>query len=264
MLRHLLISIAITFAALASPAQAQVAQSVVDIPTRPGVTQRLLLLEPPAPKAAVVLFAGGHGGLQLSPEGALAWGKGNFLIRSRQLFAEQGLLVAVIDAPSDRQSPPFLAGFRQTPEHAADVKAVIAALREKSKLPVWLIGTSRGTQSAAYVAHTLDGRDAPDGIVLSSTVLHDPRSRGVLAMPIERLRLPVLVVHHEQDGCSVCSFNDVPALMAKLSAAPKKALLSFKGGDNQGDPCEAFAYHGFNGIERDVIRQTAVWLLAAQ
>lgn len=43
-------------------AHAQLAQSVLDVSTRPGVTQRLLLLEPPAPKAAVLLFAGGDGG----------------------------------------------------------------------------------------------------------------------------------------------------------------------------------------------------------
>ena len=34
---------------------------VVDIPTRPGVTQRMVVLGSEKPKAAVVLFAGGHG-----------------------------------------------------------------------------------------------------------------------------------------------------------------------------------------------------------
>jgi hypothetical protein len=66
-------------------AQAQAVQSVLDIPTRPGVTQRLLLLEPPEPKAAALLFAGGHGGLQLSAAGAMQWGKGNFLRRTDSL-----------------------------------------------------------------------------------------------------------------------------------------------------------------------------------
>jgi hypothetical protein len=37
--------------------------------------------------------------------------------------------------------------------------------------------------------------------------------------------------------------------------------LSFKGGENRGDPCEAFAYHGFNGLERDVVGQIAAWIL---
>ena len=245
-----------------APVLAQMEQKVVDIPTRPGVTQRLLVLSPPQPQAAVVLFAGGHGGLQLFPNGSMKWGEGNFLVRSRRLFAAQGLLVAVVDAPSDRQQPPFLQGRRQRPEHVADVRAVIGWLRETAKIPVWLVGTSRGTQSVAYLATELHGTEGPDGIVLSSTVVTDDRGRPVPAMPLEKIRVPVLVVHHEQDGCVICAFSGVPALMAKLTGAPRSQLLAFKGGESSGDPCEAFAYHGFNGIEPQVVKQTADWLLA--
>ena len=248
--------------AILLPLRAQTVQKVVDIPTRPGVTQRLLLLSPPNPRAAVVLFAGGHGGLQIFPNGSMKWGEGNFLVRARQTFVGQGLLVAVIDAPSDRQSAPFLQGVRQRPEHAADVKAVIAWLRETAKIPVWLVGTSRGTQSVTYVATELTGPEGPDGIVLTSTIITDDRGRPVPAMPLDKIRVPVLVVHHEQDGCISCAFAGVPALMRKLGGAPGSQLLSFKGGESIGDPCEAYAYHGFNGIEQEVVPQIAAWLLA--
>ncbi|QSI32536.1 alpha/beta hydrolase [Variovorax sp. RKNM96] len=247
--------------ALVSQVQAQTTQKVVDIPTRPGVTQRMLVLSPPTTKAAVILIAGGHGGLQIFPNGSFKWGAGNFLVRTRQLFADQGLMVAVIDAPSDRQSPPFLAGFRQKPEHAADMKAVIAWMREQAKVPVWLVGTSRGTQSAAYVATELSGPEGPDGIVLSSTIVTDDAGRPVPAMPLGKIRIPVLVVHHEQDGCAHCAFANVPTLMEKLGNSPRKELLSFKGGENKGDPCEAMAYHGFNGLDREVVPQIAGWIL---
>ncbi|KQW56591.1 alpha/beta hydrolase [Variovorax sp. Root411] len=248
--------------ALASQAQAQATQKVVDIPTRPGVTQRMLVLSPPEPKAAVILIAGGHGGLQIFPNGSFNWGAGNFLVRTRQLFPDQGLMVAVIDAPSDRQSPPYLSGFRQTPEHVADLKAVIAWMREQSRVPVWLVGTSRGTQSAAYVATELSGPEGPNGIVLSSTILIDRRGRPVPAMPLSKIRVPVLVVHHSQDGCALCPFSNVPGLMEKLENSPRKELLSFSGGEDKGDPCEAMAHHGFNGLDREVVTQIAGWVLA--
>jgi dienelactone hydrolase len=93
------------------------------------VRQRLPVLAPPQARAAVALFAGGHGGLQIQPDGTSRWGAGNFLVRTPQLFADQGLAVVLVDAPSDRQGEPFLGGFRQSPEHTADVKAVIAWLR---------------------------------------------------------------------------------------------------------------------------------------
>lgn len=241
-------------------AYGQITERVVDIPTRSGVSQRMVVLSPQKPKAAVILFAGGHGGLQISPNGSFEWGEGNFLVRTRQLFASRGFLVAVVDAPSDRQSPPYLSGFRQRPEHVADIKAGIAWVREQANVPVWLVGTSRGTQSAAYIATELNGSHGPDGLVLSSTILTDDKGRPVPAMALGNLRIPVLVVHHEQDGCSHCSFNDVPILMEKLGPVPKKQLLSFRGGDNRGAPCDAFAYHGFNGLEHEVVAQIAKWI----
>jgi hypothetical protein len=129
-------------------------------------------------------------------------------------------------------------------------------------VPVRLVGTSRGTQSAAYVATELLDPDGPDGIVLSSTILADDNSRPVPAMPLGRIRIPVLVVHHEQDGCALCAFTNVPLLMEKLANSPRKQVLSFKGGQNKGDPCEAMAYHGFNGLESDVVQKTAAWIVA--
>jgi hypothetical protein len=237
-------------------------QQVVDIPTRPGVTQRMIVLKVENPKAAVVLFAGGHGGLQISPTGSLNWGEGNFVVRSRQMFAAHGLMVVVVDAPSDRQSPPYLGGFRQKPEHVADIKAVIAWLKHQINIPVWLVGTSRGTQSAAFIATQIaPSEGGPDGVVLTSTILTDKRSRPVPKMPLGRIQVPTLIVHHKQDGCAHCKYEDLPQLMNKLTAVPRKELLTFEGGRTKGDPCQAMAYHGFNGIEQEVVTKIAEWIM---
>jgi len=256
------LSALLLIAASAQPSSSDVTQRVVDVPTRPNVIQRFLFLSPPKPKASVVLFAGGHGGLLIATDGRFQWGAGNFLVRSRQLFVDRDLAVAIVDAPSDRQGTPFLSGFRQTREHATDIKAVIAWLREHVEVPVWLIGTSRGTQSVGYIATQLTGREGPDGIVLTSTILMDNRGRPVPAMELDKLRIPVLVVHHEQDGCSSCAFRDMPALMRKLDAVPTKELIAVNGGQSRGDPCEAFAYHGYNGIEREVVDRIAGWIVS--
>ena len=99
-----------------STGSSDVAQRVVDVPTRPGVIQRFLLLSPREPKATVVLFAGDDGGLHITAGGGFQYGNlsVNFLVRSRQLFVEHDLAVAIVDAPSDRQGFPFrfLSGFR--------------------------------------------------------------------------------------------------------------------------------------------------------
>ena len=271
-LRHALPALLLLGMAVAGNAQAQGAPRVVDIPTRPGITQRFVYIAPTAsatqnatPKASVILLAGGHGGLQINDSGGFGWGNGNFLVRTRQQFADAGFAVAVIDAPSDKQSPPFLSGNRQKPEHTADVLAVIAWLKQQAPVPVWLVGTSRGTQSAGYIAtEAAPAQGGPDGIVLTSTILVDPNGRAVPKMPLEQLTVPVLVVHHEQDGCKLCAFSDMPPMMEKLAKTPKAELLSLRGGQSRGDPCEAMAYHGFNGLEADAVAKISAWMAAAK
>jgi hypothetical protein len=244
---------------------AQTSPKVVDIPTRSGVTQRFVYLAPESPQAAVILFAGGHGGLQILPNGSFKWGEGNFLVRTRPLFAQNGLSVAVVDAPSDRQAAPFLGGFRQKPEHVADIKTVIAWLKQQANVPVWLVGTSMGTLSAAFIATQVSAGDGgPDGLVLTSTILSLDAGRPVPEMPLQNVAIPVLVVHHERDGCKLCAYSQIPRLMKKLSSVPKKELMTFKGGENRGDPCEAFAYHGFNGLEKEVVTKIAEWIIGTK
>lgn len=253
-------------AALQSAFAQSAAPRVVDIPTRTGVTQRFVYIaSSAAPKASVILLAGGHGGLQINEAGGFGWGGGNFLVRTRRQFADAGLAVAVIDAPSDKQSPPYLSGSRQKPEHRADVLAAIAWLKQQSPVPVWLVGTSRGTQSAAYIAtEASPAQGGPDGLVLTSSILLDPKGRAVPKLPLEKLAIPVLVVHHEQDGCKVCPYSEIPAMMEKLGKTPKAQLISVSGGQSRGDPCEAMAYHGFNGLEADVVGKITRWVIAAK
>jgi len=237
-------------------------EQVFDIPTRADVTQRILYLTAGKPKASLILFAGGDGGLEIAQDGRIGSLRNNFLVRSRRLFLDHGMSVVVVDAPSDRQRL-ALKGFREKPEHARDIKAVIAWLKQQNAAPVWLVGTSRGTQSAAYIATELgvDG-GGPDGLVLTSTIMTDDQGRAVPEMPLEKITIPVLVVHHEQDGCKHCSFDGIPGLMKKLSGAARKELITFRGGQDRGNPCAALAYHGFNGLEQEVVGKIADWISA--
>ena len=247
-------------------AGASCAQSVqvVDLPTRPGVKERMLVVAPQKPSAVLVLMTGGSGHIGIFDNGSLR-NEGNFLVRSRALFVQRGYAVVLPDVPSDHDRPPYLReAFRESAEHAADIGAAIAWARAKWSLPVWVVGTSRGTQSAAYVGTVLAGASAPDGLVLSSTILAAgrlPAAPPVQDLPLEALRMPVLVVHHEQDQCPVTPPALLPALMAKLPPATSR-LLTYQGGRSSGAACEAFAFHGYNGIEDKVVADIAAFVAA--
>ncbi|MCH7957758.1 MAG: hypothetical protein IIB63_09415, partial [Proteobacteria bacterium] len=53
-------------AAAANPARAGTREQLVTLETRAGVTQKFILITPEKPVAAVILFAGGKGNLNLS------------------------------------------------------------------------------------------------------------------------------------------------------------------------------------------------------
>jgi pimeloyl-ACP methyl ester carboxylesterase len=241
-------------------------EPVRTIPTRTGVTESFVLVRPAgAPTASVILFTGGRGALGLDrPPGRLGPRASNFLVRTRQLFADRGLLVAVVDAPSDRGGQ-ALVGFRSTAEHAADVRALITVLRAEASVPVWLIGTSMGSVSAANAAARLtDG--GPDGVVLTSSVMSRSRDMGesLQDVALDKIRVPVLVVHHRDDGCQWSRYADTSWAMRRLSAAPKRELVSFSGGDTpQSGPCDPLAPHGYFGIETGVVEAIVDFIRAA-
>lgn len=227
-----------------------------------GESIRLQVDAPPAPAGVVVLFAGGHGALDIRDDGSYGWGRGNFLVRSAGLFTGGGLVSVVIDAPSDRIAQ-GLYHFRDGAEHARDVAAVIAHLRARFALPVFLAGTSRGSESVANAAIRLPGAEGPDAIVLSASVLV-PNDGGtdLLRMDLGAIVVPTLIVHHRDDACRVTPFDRVDTLRERLTAAPVVAVLVYEGGVAQGNPCQARHHHGFNGIEVQVVDDVVTWLRA--
>jgi len=155
---------------------------LVKIETRNDITLQFLLISPQNPVASIILLAGNNGKLELSRRfGSISFGwlKGDFLVRNREEFAQRGLLVAVIDAPSDKQKGgrkitgglnEFTKGdgiFRMSGEHAQDIKSVVSFLKNKAKVPIWLISTSMGTISATNAAIRI--KNGINGLVLTSS-----------------------------------------------------------------------------------------------
>jgi len=248
-------------------AGAQRPEQVITLETRPGQSIRVLVLRPAAPPiGSVVLIAGGHGNLAIADDGRLGWGAGNNLVRTRGLYAEAGFVTAVPDiAPEFKRAGGVEEGYRSSEGHARDLGALIAHLRADTPA-VWLIGTSRGAISVANAAARLTGPGRPDGIVISSGVLMSHRGNDASAHSsvrgLDRIAVPTLLIAHELDQCRVTPASDAEAFRRLLKRAPRVDVKFVSGGISQGDPCEAFAYHGFNGIEREVVDLTTAWLKA--
>jgi pimeloyl-ACP methyl ester carboxylesterase len=243
--------LATTATSASNPAASLAPQTVLVASARAGVTQPLLLQVPAAPRAVALLFAGGHGGVRFANDAPVSL-RGNFLVRSREQLLAEGIAVAVVGAASDRGEPVWLSDeFRLSADHAQDIGAAVDLLRGRLGVPVWLVGTSRGTLSAAAIGLALGTRI--DGVVLTAGMT------SVSQLAIDRFQVPVLLVHHEFDTCRSTHYLDLRQVSRKL-AAPRSETLTFRGGRSDGPACEAFAHHGFNGIEAEVIRAIARWI----
>lgn len=260
--RAALLAALLAMGALAPSAVRGADEEIRTVAARPGVTESFLLLRPEgAPVASVIIFAGGDGNLALTPAGPQQL-QGNFLVRTGPRWMREGFLVAILDTPSDR--PRGMWNFRTTKAHAADVKQAIAAMREIAKVPVWLVGTSMGTLSAANAAARITG-GGPDGIVLTSSVTETSKVsyETVRHGGLEDIRVPTLVVHHKNDACQASPYSGAESIMKALKRAPVKELMAFEGGSPPiSTPCEAKSAHGYLGLEAQVVSAIGAWIRA--
>ena len=209
-------------------------------------------------KMTVVLLSGGGGGIGKVSDGG--WPDStNFLVRTAPLFAASGFNVAVMARASDMSDLDY--GVRVSKEHMDDIRRVLQMVKEKFAVPVWLVGTSRGTVSAAAAGIALRDEKLIDGIALTSSVTDYKKTGAVPGQDLDRLTVPVLVMHHEQDGCKVCRPHEVSGILRGLKNAPIKKQIMVNGGANpQGDPCEGYHYHGFIGMEKEAVGIITDWI----
>ena len=244
----------VSFSPLALVPAAAAEDKLVKVDTRPGISVSFWYMQRPGATVTVVLLPGGAGNIGMK-DGVPT--SSNFLVRSRDLFAANGFDVAVVGKPTDKDELDYQ--FRVSAQHVEDLRKIVAYLKQDTGHPVWLVGTSRGTISdAAAIAF---GNNELAGIVLTSSVTNYKKTGAVPTQRLGEIRIPVLVMHHEKDACVICRPYEVSSIMEGLKNAPVKKQLMVNGGaDPRGDPCEAFHWHGYIGMEKEAVTLISDWI----
>jgi hypothetical protein len=235
-----------------------VAQHVVtDLPLSGSGSERVVFTSPANPAAILVMFAGGDGTVEIADSGTIGRYVGNFLLRTRPLWLEQGFAVEILGAPNNAS----LNGQRHTEAYADAVERAVDFARSQANAPVWLVGTSAGTTGAANAAEYLGGKVA--GLVLTSSVTRQyPAGETVIDTDLGEITVPVLIVANQNDACPVTPPGDAPRIAAALTRSPRKEVVYVQSDQIVSSACEAFAPHGFLGIETAVIQRIADWIRA--
>jgi len=235
------------------------AQEIVTLESRPGVTQSVLIEHvPEKPVAVALLFPGSGGNIRLRNEdGQIRFGPNNFLVRSRAEFVKHGVATVIVDAPSDQQGG-MDDNFRLGDQHAADVSAIVLELKKRhASLPFFLIGTSRGTISAASLGRRMP--DAVAGVVLTATLFLAGKrmgQQGLSGFDFSSIKPRLLFAHHRQDACTYTPYRSASALGGRFP------LITVAGGlPAQSPPCEALSEHGFLGREAETVEAIVNWML---
>lgn len=256
-------------------------EKVVEIESRPGVTQKFIFIKPEQPKAAVILIPGAWGKLDLGAFlGAISINPAyapTFAVESRKDFAKNSLMVAVIDSPSDRRKDGMGWGWRVTDAHARDIEAVVAFLKKQANVPVWLGGSSNASLSAANFVSRI-GNGGVHGLAIGAAMTNitpdnefspafSTRYRyGAMSVSgLDSFTGPVLIYWHKDDECVLSPPADAPRLAGKFTKSQKVEVRYIERkaypASSRTNPCLTGSIHDLNGVHGDAVEILVEYIL---
>jgi hypothetical protein len=263
-LGRILVGGVLILASLVVPLPPGYGQMIVTLPTRPSVNQTFFIAGlPKNPQAIAILFPGSGGFIRIRKEDdQIKFGNDNFLVRSRGEFIKRGSIAVIVDAPSDQQGGWGMTDeFRRGADHFIDISAVVDDLNKRfPEIPFFLVGTSRGSVSAAALGARFGKQIS--GVVLTSSMFRPAGRRsnepgpGLSRFDFATIKSPVLLAHHVNDVCEVTPYSDAARLAEEFPL-----ITVFGGKSAQSGPCDPFSNHGFFGKESQTVEQIVNWML---
>jgi hypothetical protein len=187
------------------------------------------------PHYILILFPGGTGSVDPKMEdGKLVYkAKGNFLLRARQYFVDEEFATV---ATNSTQS-------------SSRIQALLDDLKRRfPQAKIYLAGTSKGTYDTLELAAYLSDKIAGE--------IHTSSMKRISFLNPKDYKNRQLIVHHREDTCMVTPLSASQASHDRYGTE----LIVMEGGISVGDVCEAFAHHGYNGIEKETAEAIKNWV----
>jgi hypothetical protein len=188
-----------------------------------------------SPNYVLILFPGGSGIVDPHMEdGKLAYkAKNNFLLRARNHFVDDE----------------FVTVSTNSTQKTERIQAVIDDLKKRFPVArIYLIGTSKGTYDTMRLAEYLSDKIAGE--------VHTSSLQSIYSFDAKKYANRHLIVHHRDDSCKSTPFNAAEHSHTSYGTD----FIVMEGGISTGDACEAFAHHGYNGIEKETVDAIKKWI----
>lgn len=165
--------------------------------------------------------------------------------------------VVLLDSPAELSPKQPYPTARAAMDHMVRIESVVRFYKEKTGLPVWLLGHSNGGISLTEFVKYLQKADKMS--LVAGIIPSGARSETYFKPP---LNLPVLVLHHQQDGCSHTLPKSAAENFAQVKAFNKASteLVWLTSGEAQPrDPCRS-GFHMYAGASDEAAQAIDVYM----
>lgn len=242
------------------------AQAIPVMPTYTGLfassdPTMTFLFEAAEAKATMVFIPGGEGRRGVKPEWTASHGyfssyHFNVMLRSLSdpTVTSGQFNIAIFDSPADLPTAKHWSAARASTDHLSRLEDVVRHYKERFGKPVWVMGHSMGSISITELYKRLQDRKSEDlvaGLILSG-------GQNGTSFNYETTKLPVLVLHHENDECVGNTIGHAKRIHTRLREAGNTAaeLVLINSGTRSPDsnnPCRS-GYHMYSGAGSDVAK----------
>jgi hypothetical protein len=204
-------------------------------------------------KAVLIFIPGGEGYIGLKPGQTDSRSSFSQMLKrlTNSELTSGKFDVVLLDSPSELSPRQPYPSARGSSDHLIRIESAIRYYKEKTGLPIWLMGHSNGGISLTEFIKYMQKQNKAD--LIAGMIASGIRSESYFNAPLD---IPVLFMHHKQDGCSHTMPNVSYLNYTKVKDFNKSAteFAYVTGGEPESkDPCRS-GFHMYYGASAEAAK----------
>lgn len=228
----------------------------VSLLDRPSISKlKIYADESPVSRVNIVAISGGFGLYDATANQA-------YLSRVKNDFTKEAINLYFF--PNYDWDEEALPTVRASDERMNRLANLIAEIKSRNSLPIYVAGFSRGAIEASLAANQFDieGVIIMSGVYYGKATKREPlKPRFVTQKLLKKTDKRLLIVHHVKDQCVQAPFSEAEKFYNEVVASDKTFIPLGGGYTDHGNVCGQLHHHGFEGIEDDATKQIINWIL---